>query len=485
MNITEEKFEELQSFYESIDIIEDKFKIHRDNFTDENIEDMFNQHCEEYSVEIGIKDLFDNYNNQKLYINSFDGYNEILNLYEKSEKDIYHIKSNFGEIKCADKHKLEAPEGFKFAKDFKMGEKILIDSNEIDYIKFTEKVSREKVYDFKIDHPNHRYFAGRFSNHNSGKTFLALNIAREALKQGYKLIWIDTENAMDDLTFQRFGIDIDQGNVIRVPIDIIENVTSYITNLAEALLDAKSGENEVDKYLIVIDSLGQLSTLKETADALSGSEKADMTRAKQIKKLFRVCTKRLGQLKIPVVITNHIYASIGFIPKPIQGGGSGGKYSASTTIFLTKAQLKEDGKDKPKTGALITATIDKSRFTRGGMKVKFHISFYKGMNPFVGLEEYIGWEECGIDYGKYVKGVYTPSSQARTLAVKHMDKHIPAKQLWTPGVFTEEVLKNLEPRIRVLFELPPINQIDYDLIELLTDGEDDEYDEETGELIVE
>lgn len=317
----------------------------------------------------------------------------------------------------------------------------------------------------------------------SGKTFLALNVAREALNQGAKLIWIDTENAMDDLTFERFGIDIDKGNVIRVPIDTVENVATYLVNFATELKNAQDEGINIGKYMVVIDSLGQLSTVKEMEDTASGSEKADMTRAKGIKRLFRVCTKKLGQLKIPVIITNHVYSSLSLYSQPELGGGTGPKFSSSTTVYLTKAQLKEDGKKR--TGALITANINKSRFTIQGIPVKFHISFYKGMNKFVGLEEYISWDDCGIDYGKIEKGEYIPQSQARNLAVKHLGKHISPKKLWTPAVFTKEVLDILDKKIKNIFELPPTTKFDEDLYDLVYDEEEDEekeYDAETGEI---
>jgi len=307
----------------------------------------------------------------------------------------------------------------------------------------------------------------------TGKTYLSLNISRAAQAQGYKIIWVDTENAIDDETFTRFGINLE--DVLYVPMNVISELSTYLLNMLNSLIEARDGGQEIDKYLIIIDSLGNLSTDKEVRDVESGSDKADMTRAKELKRLFRVLTKKLGQLKIAAVITNHVYANVGsFYPSNTVSGGSGAIFNASTIIELSKAQLKEDGDGKPKTGIVVTSNIPKSRFTKV-YPIKFHISFINGMNPYVGLEEYISWETCGVEKGSIEKGEFVPKATSRSIAVKHLGKHIPAKQLWTPAVFTDEVLEMLDKVISKKFEFPPVTQMTYELDELIPD---DDYDEE-------
>ena len=62
--------------------------------------------------------------------------------------------------------------------------------------------------------------------------------------------------------------------------------------------------------MMIIDSLGNLATEKETADALSGSDKRDMTKQQNLKSMFRVITTDLAELKIPLLVTNHVYACL-------------------------------------------------------------------------------------------------------------------------------------------------------------------------------
>jgi intein/homing endonuclease len=73
--------------------------------------------------------------------------------------------------------------------------------------------------------------------------------------------------------------------------------------------------------MIVIDSIGNLASKKEVEDALEQKAVADMSRAKQLKSLFRMITPHLSLKDIPMVVINHTYKEIGLYPKDIVGGG--------------------------------------------------------------------------------------------------------------------------------------------------------------------
>lgn len=153
----------------------------------------------------------------------------------------------------------------------------------------------------------------------SGKTFLLLNAAREAQKMGYYIVFYDSENAVDKDQAIKFGID---PNKFRYePVGTVQEFRTQVTQLTEILIAAKKAKKEIPQIMIMLDSAGNLATQKEIDDALSGSEKADMTRAKVLKSIFRIIINRLALIKAPFIFTNHIYLSQSFIPQTIQGGG--------------------------------------------------------------------------------------------------------------------------------------------------------------------
>ncbi len=316
--------------------------------------------------------------------------------------------------------------------------------------------------------PNTRSL-GLMGDPGTGKSFVCLNVAREAQKKGYDVIYCDTEGAIDKSSAIKFGIDPDK--VRYQPIKTVTEFQTFVTNLLELVKKAKDDGSE-PKIILILDSLGMLSTDKELNDAISGKNAADMgAKAKELRKLFRVITLDLTAAKIPLVCTNHVYAGGGFFPTKESSGGDGPIFAMSVISFLSKAQLKE-GNSTTKTGIIVTSNLKKSRFTIPE-PVKFHISFANGMNPYVGLQDFISWDACGIGKGKLEEKVnangikemvFTPSDSAQARwAVKHLGKTITSSQLFTPEVFTQDVLEQLDKNvIKPHFALESENEQDED-----------------------
>lgn len=334
----------------------------------------------------------------------------------------------------------------------------------------------------------------------TGKTFLALNICREAQLLGYNIIYCDSEAAVDQDVIENFGVDpaIFRYQPVSTPLE----VRQFVAHLCESMKKAKESGKKLPKVMLVLDSLGNLATTKERNDAITGSDKRDMTKQQELRSLFRVITADLAELKIPFIFTNHTYASIGsYIPGQTISGGGGAIYNASVILQLSKAGLKEDGANK--TGIIVTSKPAKNRFARP-LPIKFHISFYKGMNPYVGLEQFLSWENCGVQRGKlltekeflkYYKEDHASHTEvlateisrtnedgtidkfyleaketSRTLAVAHLFDVIKPQELFTSRVFTQEMLRKLDEQfIQKMFKLPNVA--------LLGDIENDEISE--------
>jgi RecA/RadA recombinase len=331
-----------------------------------------------------------------------------------------------------------------------------------------------------------------------GKTYLLLNAIKQAQDMGYSIVFYDSENAVDKTLVEKFGIDTTKFRY--EPCNTVQEFRSSVTGLVDLLLEQKKKGVELPKILIALDSAGNLATQKEIDDAKSGSDKADMTRAKLLKSTFRILMTKLGICKIPFLFTNHTYGTMDLFSQTVQGGGSGPEYAASIILFLGKAKLK-DGTEQ--TGIIVTARPNKNRFAKP-TPIKFHISFNKGMNPYIGLEEYISWDNCGIERGKFLtEGQYEklndsdkkdcrkhtykksdkdttvyfqPSQTARKIAVAHLNDVVDLNELFTHKVMTPEVLKNLEPIVNQKFSYG-VDDLDLgNLTEILSDDNAEEND---------
>jgi RecA/RadA recombinase len=192
-----------------------------------------------------------------------------------------------------------------------------------------------------------------------------------------------------------FGTPQDYFKTFKIPFDSV--VHTPITDVEELKFDIMAQLKEIgrdDKVMIVIDSIGNLASKKEVEDALDQKSVADMSRAKQLKSLFRMVTPHLTLKDIPAVVVNHTYKEIAMYPKDIVGGGTGSYYSADAIWILGRQQEKDaDGIS----GYHFVINIEKSRYVREKSKIPITVSFEGGINRWSGLLD------VAIDGGYIVK----------------------------------------------------------------------------------
>lgn len=224
-------------------------------------------------------------------------------------------------------------------------------------------------------------FAGEST---TGKTYFVLSVVREFLNKNPEagVVYYDTEAAVTKKMMEARGIDTS-----RVVISEPETIQKFRTH-ALKFLDtySKIDKDKRPPLMMVLDSLGLLSTTKEMEDSLEGKETRDMTKAQTIKGTFRVLTLKLAKVKVPMLITNHVYDVVGaYVPTKELGGGSGLKYSASSIAMLSKK--KEKDSDGDVVGNIIKIKMYKSRLSKENQEASVLLSYEKGLDKYYGLLE--------------------------------------------------------------------------------------------------
>ena len=215
----------------------------------------------------------------------------------------------------------------------------------------------------------------------TGKTFFALGICKHFLDKDKDagVIYFESENAVSKDMLENRGID--SSRVVIMPVATVQEFRLQAIKIIDKYL-----EQEKDKrkpIMFVLDSLGMLSTTKEMEDTAEGKETRDMTRSQIVKSAFRVLTLKLGQAKVPMIMTNHTYDVIGsMFPQKEMGGGSGLKYAASSIIYLSKRKEK-DGSEI--VGNIIHCKNAKSRLTVENRMVDVRLTYDKGLDRYYGL----------------------------------------------------------------------------------------------------
>ena len=270
------------------------------------------------------------------------------------------------------------------------------------------------------------------------KTAFSLLMAKSYLEKYPEsaLLFYDSEFGTPQSYFTSFGIDTER--VLHTPLTDIEqlkfDVMSQLTQLERG-----------DKLIIIIDSIGNLASKKEVDDALDGKSVADMSRAKQIKSLFRMVTPHLTMKDIPMIVVNHTYKEIGMFPKDIVGGGTGSYYSADN-IFIIGRQQEKEGTEV--IGYNFIINVEKSRYVKEKSKIPVTVSFDGGISKWSGLLD------IALESGHVIKpsnGWYskvnkeTGEIEEKKFRIKETD----TKAFWLPIITSKSFRDFVENKYKV------------------------------------
>ena len=270
----------------------------------------------------------------------------------------------------------------------------------------------------------------------TGKTYFSIGIVAQFLAANPEgvVLYFDTEQAVTSDMFTERGVD--PKRVAVFPVETVEEFRHQCLTIVDKVL--ATDESERKPMMIVLDSLGMLSTAKEMNDVAEGKNTRDMTRAQVIKGTFRVLTLKLGKAKIPMLMTNHTYDVVGaYVPTKELGGGSGLKYAASTIVTLSK---KKDKQDDEVVGNLITCKLYKSRLTKENKIVQVQLNFDSGLNRYYGLVDLA--LDCGI-FKKNSTKIELPDG------TKVFEKHINEEP---EKYFTDDILKQIDEKVQEEFK---------------------------------
>lgn len=230
----------------------------------------------------------------------------------------------------------------------------------------------------------------------SGKTFIINKIIGKFQKESpdhWGVIW-DTEAACDPDAARNVGADPDRIKVF--PVDTVESCRNQITKFLDAVI--AKGPEAKGKYIIAIDSLGNLASQKEIDDASKDKSAVDMgMRAKAMKSMLRTITYKAAKAGVTVLFSNHTYDDpASLYPSMIknQAGGKGPIYMASLLVQLAISQEKAADNDdetiamsKKYNGVRLKALTTKNRFIPAMLETELYVNFKSGLNKYSGLLE--------------------------------------------------------------------------------------------------
>lgn len=283
----------------------------------------------------------------------------------------------------------------------------------------------------------------------AGKTYIINKILANGQKQGMMPVIFDTEAAID--ASSTTGVGLDPEKVKYVPVQTVEECRNQISAFLDGVIEAKMQ----GKFIISIDSLGNLASQKEIDDAEKGKTAMDMgTRAKGLKSMMRLLTFKAAQAGVTILFSNHTYDDpAAMFPTLVknQSGGKGPVYLASVLVQLAKRDEKHDKGNiddeivpeaNKVSGTTLRALTIKNRFVPPFLEGEMYLNFKRG------LDKYSGLREMAVNHGVI-------EQTGSTFILPSTEPGIPGKKLgyyknWKAdeALWEEHILPGLEKKLK-------------------------------------
>jgi len=204
----------------------------------------------------------------------------------------------------------------------------------------------------------------------TGKSFMAAQIAANAQKMGITVVYMDSESAIDPSFLERIGCDLE--DLIYVQVQSVEQVLETVENILS------SG---MERVLFIWDSLA----LSPTISDVEGDFNPQSTMAMKA----RILAKGMSKLTVPIanakstfLILNQLKTNISSLRSEVlttpyvTPGGKAVIYAYSLRIWLTGRKAKASfvlDDNGFRIGSEVKVKLEKSRFGTAGRRCNFKI----------------------------------------------------------------------------------------------------------------
>lgn len=392
-----------------------------DSFASINSEKLnifFNNHVQENSKFEKIKDVYDLWDNGNVsfMVDTPDGFQYASRFIHKDPRTCYDVKTENYQMGCSGDHLCETDKDWLKTEELKVGDRVVTRTG-FESIESITQLEDSDVYDMTVEHENHRYWGGNgISSHNSGKSYLVAKAIADAQKEGYMVVVLDSEQAVSQDYLKKVGVDLDPSMLMTIQVQTVEQTQDMlleVLNGVKAEQDALGNTKEL-KLMLIVDSLGMLSSNKAMENAAVGHHAMDMgTKAKALTNMFNQIVQKVGITETVCVMTNHGCQEIGVMFPQMKP--KGGQCLVAGTKIKTNKGMKN---------------IENIEI---GDMVKTHMGRFKPVERLFNFDN-LDVLEVELESGQIIK--MTP--EHKMLVLRDGQKQwIEAKDLTTEDVFLE------------------------------------------------
>lgn len=271
-------------------------------------------------------------------------------------------------IKTTSEHRFFSDSGWIHASSLEIGKTALLcEDGSYSVVKSVEEAGEERIVDISVAGKDKSYFGNGILNHNTGKSYMAMQIIANAQKMGIVPVYADPEDSLDPSFMEKSGVDLD--NVIYMQPSDLE---SFLDSIEELMKQHPGTE-----FLFVLDSLAATPTASDNKGDYNPNSSVGV-KARVLSLAFQKLRQMLTDTGSTFLIINQLKTNISgmaeapggpkyatITQKYITPGGKAPEYWTSLRIWLTNSTSKKQNvfDDKGyRVGSYVKARIVKSRF---------------------------------------------------------------------------------------------------------------------------
>ena len=218
-----------------------------------------------------------------------------------------------------------------------------------------------------------------YGEQSSGKTSIALLIAKKYAEQGKSVAFIDAEQAFNKSWAKKLGIAVDDPEkFVLVQSSVFEEIFGAIRTLIEV-----GGVK-----LIIVDSVAAIST-QEDFENDEAVGKGMPLFAKNFRRQLRMLTPIAAKHNCNLLFLNHMMQDMSaksYIPVQTSPGGTALKYLSSMRMQISKSVEKDDAGNK--TAVRIKVQFPKNKIAAPYGTGSFVVDFNSGVDHIQELVDY-------------------------------------------------------------------------------------------------
>ena len=218
-----------------------------------------------------------------------------------------------------------------------------------------------------------------FGAESSGKTTIALLIAKKYAEMGKTVAFIDVEQAFNKSWARKLGVPVDdKEKFVLLQDSVFENIFGAIRILIE-----NGGVN-----LIIVDSVAAIST-QDDFDQEEAVGKGMPLFAKNFRRQLRILTPIAAKNKCNLLFLNHMMQDMSaksYVPVYSSPGGTALKFMASMRMQISKSVEKDENGNK--TAVRVKVQFPKNKIAAPYGMGSFLLDFEKGVDHIQELYDY-------------------------------------------------------------------------------------------------